>query len=54
MGKFFQAMKDTTGLDMAGLMAGESKSARVERNIHIEGPARETLQNAVEEQPSPG
>ena len=37
MGKFFQAMKETTGLDMADLMAGESKSAQVERNVHIDG-----------------
>jgi flotillin len=53
MGKFFQAMKETTGLDMVDLMAGESKSAQTERNIHIDGASAKALAKALEEAPEP-
>lgn len=36
MGKFFQAMKETTGIDMADIMSGDAKSAQVERHICID------------------
>ena len=48
MGKFFQAMKETTGLDMADLMAGDSKSAQIERNIHIDAESARAVADALD------
>ena len=47
MGKFFQAMKEATGVDMADLMAGDSKSARVERNVHVDAASAGVIVDAL-------
>ncbi len=52
MGKFFQAMKETTGLDMVDLMAGESRSAQVERNVHIDNASRLAVAQAIADEVS--